>query len=33
MLTYPGAPNFPQLAEQRRNVITEIGDWLKRYNP
>lgn len=33
MVTYPGSPHFPQLAEQRRNVIAEIADWLKRYNP
>jgi dipeptidyl aminopeptidase/acylaminoacyl peptidase len=33
MVTYPGSPHFPQLAEQRRDVVTELGDWLKRYNP
>ncbi len=33
MVTYPGSPHFPQLAEQRRDVFTELGDWLKRYNP
>jgi dipeptidyl aminopeptidase/acylaminoacyl peptidase len=33
MVTYPGSPHFPQLAEQRRNVFTEIKDWLAKYNP
>ena len=33
MVTYPGSPHFPRLAEQRRNVFTEIHDWLARYNP
>jgi dipeptidyl aminopeptidase/acylaminoacyl peptidase len=33
MVTYPGAPHFPRLAEQRRNVFTEIKDWLAKYNP
>jgi dipeptidyl aminopeptidase/acylaminoacyl peptidase len=33
MVTYPGAPHFPRLAEQRRDVFKEIGDWLQRYNP
>jgi dipeptidyl aminopeptidase/acylaminoacyl peptidase len=33
MVTYPGAPHFPRLAEQRRDVFKEIQDWLKRYNP
>jgi dipeptidyl aminopeptidase/acylaminoacyl peptidase len=33
MVTYPGSPHFPRLAEQRRNVFTEIHDWLSRYNP
>jgi dipeptidyl aminopeptidase/acylaminoacyl peptidase len=33
MVTYPGAPHFPRLAEQRRNVLTEIKDWLAKYNP
>ncbi len=32
MVTYPGAPHFPTRAEQRRNVFTEIHDWLERYN-
>ena len=33
MVTYPGSPHFPRLAEQRRDVFKEIEDWLKRYNP
>ena len=33
MVTYPGAPHFPRLAEQRRDVFKEIRDWLARYNP
>jgi dipeptidyl aminopeptidase/acylaminoacyl peptidase len=33
MVTYPGSPHFPQLAEQRRNVFQEISDWLAKYNP
>ena len=33
MVTYPGAPHFPRLAEQRRDVFKELQDWLKRYNP
>ncbi|HTV50780.1 MAG TPA: S9 family peptidase [Steroidobacteraceae bacterium] len=33
MVTYPGAPHFPTLAEQRRDVYKEVGDWLARYNP
>jgi dipeptidyl aminopeptidase/acylaminoacyl peptidase len=33
MVTYPGSPHFPRLAEQRRNVFTEIKDWLAKYNP
>jgi len=32
MVTYPGSPHFPTLAEQRRNVFTEIRDWLATYN-
>jgi dipeptidyl aminopeptidase/acylaminoacyl peptidase len=32
MVTYPGSPHFPVLAEQRRNVFTEIRDWLAKYN-
>jgi dipeptidyl aminopeptidase/acylaminoacyl peptidase len=33
MVSYPGSPHFPRLAEQRRDVFTEIQDWLARYNP
>jgi dipeptidyl aminopeptidase/acylaminoacyl peptidase len=33
MVTYPGAPHFPRLAEQRRDVFKELVDWLRRYNP
>jgi dipeptidyl aminopeptidase/acylaminoacyl peptidase len=33
MVTYPGSPHFPRLAEQRRNVFTEIKNWLDKYNP
>jgi dipeptidyl aminopeptidase/acylaminoacyl peptidase len=33
MVTYPGSPHFPRLAEQRRNVMVEIRDWLGKYNP
>lgn len=33
MVTYPGSPHFPKLAEQRRNVFQEIVDWLAKYNP
>jgi dipeptidyl aminopeptidase/acylaminoacyl peptidase len=33
MVTYPGSPHFPRLAEQRRNVFTEIQSWLNKYNP
>lgn len=33
MVTYPGSPHFPVLAEQRRDVFKEIGDWLAKYNP
>ena len=33
MVTYPGSPHFPQLAEQRRNVFQEVIDWLAKYNP
>ena len=32
MVTYPGAPHFPRLAEQRRDVFTEIKNWLDKYN-
>jgi dipeptidyl aminopeptidase/acylaminoacyl peptidase len=33
MVTYPGSPHFPRLAEQRRNVSEEIIGWLSKYNP
>lgn len=33
MVTYPGSPHFPRLAEQRRDVMKEVEDWLKRYDP
>ena len=33
MVTYPGSPHFPNLAEQRRDVFKEIADWLAKYNP
>jgi dipeptidyl aminopeptidase/acylaminoacyl peptidase len=33
MVTYPGSPHFPVLAEQRRDVFREIHDWLEKYNP
>jgi dipeptidyl aminopeptidase/acylaminoacyl peptidase len=31
MVTYPGSPHFPLLAEQRRDVFREIESWLKKY--
>jgi dipeptidyl aminopeptidase/acylaminoacyl peptidase len=33
LVTYPGSPHFPRLAEQRRDVVKELSDWLARYNP
>jgi dipeptidyl aminopeptidase/acylaminoacyl peptidase len=33
MVTYPGSPHFPSLAEQRHDVFKEILDWLAKYNP
>jgi dipeptidyl aminopeptidase/acylaminoacyl peptidase len=33
MVTYPGSPHFPLLAEQRRDVFTELSSWLAKYNP
>lgn len=33
MVTYPGSPHFPILAEQRRDVMTELKNWLNQYNP
>lgn len=32
MVTYPSAPHFPSLWEQRRNVFEEIAAWLAQYN-
>ncbi len=32
MITYPGAPHFPTLWEQRRNVFEEIAAWLAEHN-
>jgi len=32
MVTYPGAPHFPALWEQRRNVLEEIAAWLAEHN-
>ncbi len=32
MVTYPGSPHFPFLAEQRRNVFQEVASWLATYN-
>lgn len=33
MVTYPGSPHFPTVAEQRRDVFKELKDWLAKYNP
>jgi dipeptidyl aminopeptidase/acylaminoacyl peptidase len=33
MVTYPGSPHFPTLAEQRRDVFKEVSEWLDKYNP
>ena len=33
MVTYPGSPHFPRLAEQRRDIFTEVKEWLNKYNP
>ena len=33
MVTYPGSPHFPRLAEQRRDIFTEIKAWLDKYDP
>lgn len=33
MVTYPGSPHFPQLAEQRRDLFNELAGWLNKYNP
>jgi dipeptidyl aminopeptidase/acylaminoacyl peptidase len=31
MVTYPGSPHFPMVAEQRRNVFEEVDSWLAKY--
>jgi dipeptidyl aminopeptidase/acylaminoacyl peptidase len=33
MVTYPGSPHFPRLAEQRRDLFKELAEWLVKYNP
>jgi len=33
MVTYPGSPHFPRLAEQRHDIFTELKAWLDKYNP
>ncbi len=33
MVTYPGAPHFPTVWEQRQDVFREIAAWLAKYNP
>ena len=33
MVTYPGAPHFPTVWEQRQDLFREIAAWLARYNP
>ena len=33
MVTYPGAPHFPTVWEQRVDVFREIAAWLAKYNP
>jgi hypothetical protein len=33
MVTYPGAPHFPIVWEQRQDVFREIAAWLAKYNP
>ena len=33
MVTYPGSPHFPILAEQQHDVFKELADWLAKYNP
>ena len=33
MVTYPGAPHFPAVWEQRLDVFREIAAWLAKYNP
>ena len=33
MVTYPGAPHFPTVWEQRQDVFREVAAWLAKYNP
>lgn len=33
LVTCPGSPHFPKLAEQRRNIFVEIKSWLDKFNP
>jgi dipeptidyl aminopeptidase/acylaminoacyl peptidase len=33
MVTYPGAPHFPIVWEQRLDLFREIAAWLAKYNP
>ena len=33
MVTYPGSPHFPRLADQRRDIFTEVKAWLDKYHP
>jgi dipeptidyl aminopeptidase/acylaminoacyl peptidase len=33
MVTYPGAPHFPTVWEQRKDVFREVAAWLAKYNP
>jgi dipeptidyl aminopeptidase/acylaminoacyl peptidase len=33
MVTYPGSPHIPRLAEQLRDIFTEAKAWLEKYNP
>lgn len=33
MVTYPGAPHFPTVWEQRQDLFREVAAWLARYNP
>ncbi len=32
MVTYPGSPHFPVLWQQRLNIVSEVSDWLAKYN-
>ena len=31
MVTYPGAPHFPTVWEQRQDVFREVAAWLAKY--